>query len=90
MSADLYPIRVYFSGESGIVRCPGVNGVVGIVRKISLPPEIPGLPKLCAIDYAPAFFPGELQPWAGQRREMYKSEIEAVKTWLWFVQRDEA
>lgn len=84
MSADLYTIRVYFEGESGIIRCKGV------VRKISKPPDIPGLPKLCAIDYAPGVFPGEFQPWAGQRREMSPADAKMVQTWLWFVERGEA
>ena len=84
MSADLYTIRVYFEGESGIVICPGV------IRKISKPPEIPGLPKMIGIDYAPGVFHGELQPWQGKRRGMTSTETGMVNTWLGFVQRGEA
>lgn len=84
MSADLYAVRVYFEAYTGCVKYPG------LYRNINKPPEIPGLPKLTAIDYAPGAFAGTLQAWAGQRREMTVTEAGCVNQWLQAVLRGEA
>ena len=76
MSEALYPVRVYFDGQMGCVKTPGVY------RKISACPRIPGLPLIEEIDYAP-FVVADLTPQNGApRREMYAAEVEAVQAFL--------
>lgn len=80
MSAALYIVRVYFDGERGCVKAPGVY------RNISHPPVIHGLPKLETIDFAPEVNVADLRPWMGERREMHEAEALAVVAWLRAVQ----
>jgi len=80
MSEELYPVRVFFEGDRGCVKCPG------LYRAISRAPVIPGLPKLTSIDFAPSVYAGALQPNMGERREMSAAEIQAVVAWLLAVQ----
>ena len=80
MSTDLYTVRVFFEGERGCVKAPGVY------RAISSPPTIPGLPKLAAIDFAPEVNCAYLLPWMGERRERKEAEALAVVAWLRAVQ----
>lgn len=84
MSAALYTVRVYFDAERGCVKAPGVY------RQISRAPEIPGLPPLGAIDFAPETQTATLRALMGERREMRADESLAVATWLRAVQRGEA
>lgn len=77
MSFAIYPVRVYFEpNRRGCVTAPGV------AQYILSPPNIPGLPKIEAIDYAGAVFAPMIQPVKEARREMEAHEIEAVKAWL--------
>lgn len=65
MSAHLYPVRVYFEpGKLGCVKVPGVY------RNLTQAPEIPGLPKMTAIDYAGEAYPPEITPYMDGRREL--------------------
>lgn len=80
MSADLYVVRVFFEGERGCVKAPGVY------RSISTAPNIPGLPKLTSIDFAPEVNVAYLMPWCGEKREMTAAEALAVVMWLRAVQ----
>lgn len=82
MSLNLYPVRVFFEGFSGHVKCKGVY------RAIILPPSIPGLPELAAIDYAPGFFIATMLPAKGRRREMESDEIALVAAWLIKLQEE--
>lgn len=77
MSADLYPVRVYFEpSRRGCAKCPGV------ARYYLMPPKIPGLPEFEALDYAgDAFYP-EIQPVDGKRREMTAREVASLVAWL--------
>lgn len=87
MSSDLYPTRVFFEGERGIVKAPGlVPGIKGIERRINMPPDIPGLPRLAGIDYAPDVV-AQLAPFAEPRRDMEAAEILAVRAWLKLLQQ---
>lgn len=80
MSVDLYNVRVFFDGQRGCVKVPGV------FRAISTPPVIPGLPRLTMIDYAPEAKCAELMAHNGPRREMWPREEDAVDEWLLIVQ----
>lgn len=83
MSTALYATRVYFDGLRGCIKVAGREaGILGIETRISAPPQIPGLPKLETIDYAPCVRCAELQPWMGARREMTGDEVRAVVAWL--------
>jgi hypothetical protein len=84
MSADLYTVQVFFEGERGCVKAPGVY------RAISAPPTIPGLPKLQANDFAGEVNCAYLLPWMGERREMREAESLAVVAWLRAVQKGAA
>ena len=87
MSSDLYTVRVFFEGDRGIVKVPGlVPGIRGIERRITKPPDIPGLPELAAIDYAPEVV-AQLAPFAGPRRDMEAAEILAVREWIKLLQQ---
>lgn len=82
MSAHLYPVRVYFEpGKLGCVKVPGVY------RNLTQAPEIPGLPKLTAIDYAGEAYPPEITPYMDGRRELTSAELEALRAWLLGVQK---
>ncbi len=77
MSFAIYPVRVYYEpNRRGCVSAPG------IAQYILSPPNIPGLPKIEAIDYAGVVFAPTIQPVKEARREMETHEIEAVKAWL--------
>lgn len=84
MSANLYTVRVYFESQRGCVKAPGVY------RHIKLAPDIPGLPPLGAIDYAPEVNCATLMARLGGRREMTSAEVLAVRAWLAAVQRGDA
>jgi hypothetical protein len=84
MSANLYTVRVFFEAQRGCVKAPGVY------RSIGTPPDIPGLPPLGAIDYAPEVNCATLMARLGGRREMTSAEVLAVRAWLAAVQRGDA
>lgn len=76
VSHNLFNIRVYYSGFEGLIKTPAV------VRHTSLPPSIPGLPRLQEIDYAPEVSCAYLQPYQDAHREMTREEIQCVEKWL--------
>ncbi len=77
MSFAIYPVRVYSAPHRrGCVSAPG------IAQYLLSPPNIPGLPKIEAIDYAGVVFAPTIQPVKEARREMEAHEVEAVKAWL--------
>ena len=90
MSTALYTVRVFFEGSRGIVKVPGLVGINHIERHITSPPQIPGLPRLTAIDYAPEVHCTDLTPYQDGRREMKIEEIQAVTAWLMAIQRGQA
>jgi hypothetical protein len=73
---------VYFDGQRGCVKVPARAGLLGIETRISQPPQIPGLPRIASIDYAPAVNCADIAPWMEQRREMTGDEVRAVGAWL--------
>lgn len=75
MSEDLYPVRVFFNGHSGCVKTPGVY------RHITAPPEVPGLPQITSIDYAPGVC-CLILPHMGELRDLTPTEIGAIGVWL--------
>lgn len=82
MSDALYVVRVYFDSGRGCVKAHGVY------QKITSAPEIPGLPTLEMIDFAPEVQCAMLRPHMGERREMTGAEALAVAAWLRTVQAD--
>lgn len=76
MSNDTHDIRIRFEGDRGVVKAPGF-----LRRTISMP-EIPGLPRLHAIDYTPDVHVYRLQPWCDGWRDMSAAERNACRSWL--------
>ena len=90
MSADLYRIRVFFEGHGGMVKVPSrIPGVKSIERHITQAPEIPGLPRLVSIDYAPEVQCAQLMAFAEARRDMTLAEVALLEDWLRGVQNGE-
>jgi hypothetical protein len=73
MSAALYTVRVYHDGNK-----PGCVRIDGMHRHINDPPQIPGLPELAAIDFAPATATYLLRVKFEGQRDMADGEIAAV------------
>jgi hypothetical protein len=85
VSAALYTVRVYHDGNR-----PGCIRIDGLHRHINMPPKIPGLPWLDAIDFAPATATYLLRVEFEGQREMTDREIAAVHAWLGLVAKGEA
>lgn len=75
MSHDLYQLRLYWEAGRGCAKVPGRY------RNLSHPPQIPGLPSLNMIDYAPGVCAMLQSPYEA-RRDLTAPEITAVHAWL--------
>lgn len=84
MSADLYTHRIYWDTSRGCAKAPGVY------RHLTRAPDIPGLPSLSQIDYAPATQTYRLQPINGGWADMELEHIQACRAWLLAIEREAA
>lgn len=75
MSADLYPVRVYWEAGGGCAKAPGFH------RRLTAAPNIPGLPRLTSIDYAPGVC-AQVLPHMGHLRDLEPGETAAIHAWL--------
>jgi hypothetical protein len=76
MSAALYVWRIYFDTSRGCVKTPGMY------RHLTHAPEVPGLPLVNQIDYAPETQTFRIQPCNGGWTDMTAAEIAACQSWL--------
>jgi hypothetical protein len=85
MSAELYAQRIYHDGCK-----PGIVRVDGIQRHVNECPQIPGLPRIVAIDVAPLTCTWIITPQFGPRRELESHEVKKVNQWLWAIKEGKA